>query len=726
MENIFPPNLHSILETVFDNTQEPMLLIEHRDGEFRYVLNNVAHQKISGMQDVGGTTPAQFFHEELKERLLGHYRKCISTCNKVSYEETFDFKPGQRVWQTVLTPVMGVYGADYIISASKDVTELKEALEENLALSRRLHSMFQNHSTVMTIIDPVTWQILNANPAACDFYGYTLEEIKKLRISEISLLPQEELSRVLMEANEVNQRYVIFPERMKNGEIRMVDVYLSPISDGGKTLLYATVIDVTDREILRHELIHEKEILHTTLQSIGDGVVTTDKSGAITSLNGIAQELTGWSQSEAEGRNFTEVFRLENEETGMTVENPVKKVLETGRIVGLANHTVLINKCGRITPIADSAAPIRSENGEIFGVVMVFRDVSKEKEKNEEIRYLSYHDMLTGLYNRYYMESALQWINTKENLPIAVIMGDVNGLKITNDIFGHRAGDSLLQNVAETLRNTCRGDDLIARWGGDEFVIFMPKTDMTTAERVIRRIKNNCIDASQGTLRVSLSLGCSVKYDEDIDLLSVMQSAEEHMYHQKLLDGKSYRNAIINTLLATLYEKSIETEEHTERLGDFCLSLGKKLNLSSKEMDELSLLAVLHDIGKVGINQVILQKPTELIDTEWEEMKRHPEIGYRIAQAAPELTTAAEYILSHHERWDGTGYPRGLKNEDIPLVCRILAVADAYDAMTNDRAYRIAMSSEDAVQELKRNAGTQFDPLIVEIFIETINQKDQN
>ncbi len=224
-------------------------------------------------------------------------------------------------------------------------------------------------------------------------------------------------------------------------------------------------------------------------------------------------------------------------------------------------------------------------------------------------------------------------------------------------------------------------------------------------------------------LRPSLSFGCAIKETAGQSIRAVMREAEENMYHQKFLKGKSCRNAIISTLLATLYEKSMETEGHSKRMEANCHSIGHRLQLSSKEMDELSPLAFLHDIGKVGINPNILKKPALLTPAETEEMRRHPEIGYRIVQATPELTNVAEFILSHHERWDGAGYPRGLRGKEIPLVCRILAVTDAYDAMTNDRSYRSAISREEALLELERNAGTQFDPEIVTAFIETMQSE---
>ena len=396
--------------------------------------------------------------------------------------------------------------------------------------------------------------------------------------------------------------------------------------------------------------------------------------------------------------------------------------MHTGKVIGLANHTVLINKHGEEIPIADSAAPIRGEDGHTHGVVMVFRDIRIEKEQQEKILFLSYHDSLTGLYNRRFIESEIMRLEAANQLAVSVIMGDVNGLKIANDVFGHRMGDKLLQRVSEALNENCGRDDIIARWGGDEFLILRPFSTQEESEQLIHRLKKSFAEKSEGTIQLSVSLGCSVKTAAEQQLLHVIQQAEEWMYHQKLLEGKSYRNTIVNTLLATLYEKSMETEEHAQRLIDYCQAIGKELKFSDEAMNELSLLAVLHDIGKVGIHENVLKKPGALTPEEWKEMKRHPEIGYRIAQNTPELSIVSEYILSHHERWDGKGYPTGLAGEEIPLNCRILAVADAFDAMTNDRVYRKALSLEKAVEELIRNSGTQFDPNIVGAFVRILVQ----
>ncbi len=190
------------------------------------------------------------------------------------------------------------------------------------------------------------------------------------------------------------------------------------------------------------------------------------------------------------------------------------------------------------------------------------------------------------------------------------------------------------------------------------------------------------------------------------------------------LKVNTYQNTTINMLLAALREQCIETKEHASRLEEYCHLLGLHFQLTSKEMEELSLLAVLHDIGKIGVNPAILKKPGTLTSEDWVEMKRHSEIGWRIVKEFPNLGAVASCILFHHERWDGKGYPSGLKADNIPLLSRILAVADAYDAMTSDRIYRKKMGREEAIAELTKNAGMQFDPQVVSLFIELIMSED--
>ncbi|SKC37629.1 PAS domain S-box-containing protein/diguanylate cyclase (GGDEF) domain-containing protein [Maledivibacter halophilus] len=373
-------------------------------------------------------------------------------------------------------------------------------------------------------------------------------------------------------------------------------------------------------------------------------------------------------------------------------------------------------------------SPLFHANGNISNI-HILRDISHLKKVETELRntlenlkYLSYHDKLTGLYNRAFFEEELRRLNTFDNLPLSIIIIDVNGLKLTNDAFGHKEGDKLLKTLANVLKNSCKENKSIARIGGDEFTILLPKTNKIEATKLCLKIKKNCREYSIEPVNLSIAIGADtkIKIHENID--EILKKAENIMYRNKLNEGKSIRNSIILSIQKMLRERSNETEEHGKRMKELALHLGKQLKLTDREMDELSLIAILHDIGKIGIPDYILTKNGPLTEEEWEIMKKHCEIGYHIVKSSPELGFIADTILSHHERWDGNGYPRGIKGEKIPKLSRIISIIDAYDVMTHNRSYRKAISYIEAIEELRKCSGTQFDPELVNVFIKSISE----
>ncbi|MEN6327967.1 MAG: HD domain-containing phosphohydrolase [Syntrophomonas sp.] len=357
------------------------------------------------------------------------------------------------------------------------------------------------------------------------------------------------------------------------------------------------------------------------------------------------------------------------------------------------------------------------EIGETHCCLISMTDISKRKEDEERVKYLSFHDSLTGAYNRAFFEEELKRLDTDRNLPISIIMADLNGLKLVNDTFGHQTGDQLLKTSAQILQKLTRQEDIVARIGGDEFVILLPRTTEKQAQDMVDRIVQECGGTELNGIKVSISLGVACKEDPSTDINKIRSLSDERMYSKKLLEDKSNRKYMIASLLKILNEKTYETEEHCFRLAALGSRLGEKMGLSDEQLERLKVLSVMHDIGKIAVPEDILAKPGELSDEEYAEISRHSENGYRIVNMTPEFGHISEEILSHHERWDGTGYPRGLKGTEIPVVARILSVVDALDVMTNDQVYRKAMSPEAAKAELIRHAGTQFDPEIVKVLI---------
>jgi diguanylate cyclase (GGDEF)-like protein/PAS domain S-box-containing protein len=464
----------------------------------------------------------------------------------------------------------------------------------------------------------------------------------------------------------------------------------------------------------------EKELFSTTLRSIGDGVISTDVRGNVELMNAVAENLTGWSIAEAKNQPLQSVFNIINERTRKSRDNPVERVFEVGGNVELEDQTLLIKKNNEEVPIEDSAAPIRDEKGNITGVVVVFRDCTEKKEKQEKIKYLSYHDQLTGLYNRHFFEEALKRLDTDRNLPFTIAMIDVNGLKLTNDAFGHEVGDLLLKSVGKVLKNECRTDDIVSRVGGDEFVILLPKTSHDEAELIVKRIYKAVDSQEIDNVIVSVSIGWETKVNLHQDIKEVFSKSEDYMYHKKITESQSMRNQTIKVIMQTLHETNSRERVHSERVSILSRKIGEAMKLGDEILKELEVAGLMHDIGKIAINNNILNKPGKLTESEYEEIKKHPEISYQILKSADVYTNLAECVLSHHERWDGKGYPRGLSGEEIPLVARIITVADAYEAMTSDRSYRKGMTHEETVEEIIRHSGTQFDASIVQILIELI------
>jgi diguanylate cyclase (GGDEF)-like protein/PAS domain S-box-containing protein len=351
---------------------------------------------------------------------------------------------------------------------------------------------------------------------------------------------------------------------------------------------------------------------------------------------------------------------------------------------------------------------------------LVITDITERKKAVEELRHLSFHDQLTGLFNRYYMQTEISRLDTARQLPIGVLLADVNCLKLTNDTYGHETGDALLVKAAHILKEVCREEDIIARWGGDEFVLLLPQITDEILMDISQRIKSLCSETMVRDIQVSIAVGTAIKSEPTESLLEVFRKAEDEMYRRKMVESKNTKNAVLGTLIEALAAKSVEDSEHTRNMQHMAFKIGEKCELPDSELIRLNLLITIRDIGNINIPEQLLKNSKPLSNDEWGILKKHPEIGYRMAHATEEFAHVADDILSHHECWNGSGYPRGLQNKEIPLLVRIVTVVDAYETMRNGRPHKPQMAEDDIITELKKCSGTQFDPEIAGILLEIL------
>jgi len=442
------------------------------------------------------------------------------------------------------------------------------------------------------------------------------------------------------------------------------------------------------------------------IESIRDGVIVLDSQDRIVEINPIARRLIRYPRVIGEDikvfwPHYTKFLQEKDDH---------EKELEIGSGQERQIYDVEISEC-------------RNYKSEIMSRIISLRNITDRKITEERLKYLSFHDKMTRLYNRAFFEEEMTRLDSSRRLPVSIIMGDADGLKFINDTFGYSEGDKLLVSIADALSRSCRKDDIIARWGGDEFAILLIDTDEGSALKVVSRIEEACNETIDNSIPISISLGAAAKTDGSRSLKDIMRLAEDRMRRRKMLKTASVHSAMIKSLKNTLHEKSHETKEHLDRLENLSREFGARIGLTSSQIDDLSLVAVLHDIGKITIADKILSKKSGLTAGEWDKMKKHSEIGFRIASAAPQIAPIAESILHHHEWWDGSGYPAGLKERKIPLLSRIISIIDAYDVMLNGRPYKEAMAENEVIEELIRCAGTQFDPRLVRDFINIIKGK---
>lgn len=512
---------------------------------------------------------------------------------------------------------------------------------------------------------------------------------------------------------------VIFEMIHKNGNIIPVR-FLGKIAykNGGEfKQTHCILMDVSNEVEYQKGIIESKQKLENIVELTSEGVFTIDRDGLCTGVNFKALEFFGLkNETEILGKDVHELYHF-SDYLGSAISKDdcsVFKSMNEG-VPSLYETEIFTKASGIKFDAVVNVTPLKTNNV-VTGAMVTFRDKDVSSNIVNSLVNLTYHDTLTGLFNRRYFEEEIKNINRDINYPLSIVIADINGLKLINDAFGHYAGDKLLLSATEVFVHASRNNDFIARIGGDEFIIVMPNTSLEEAEDRVLEMSKACKDYSVKSVTLSISFGVNTIDSILDDFDSVYKAAEDSMYRMKLLDVPSMRSNTIDTIVRALYEKDQYSEEHSRGVSVLSQEIASRMNLSYQQINDTRMAGLLHDIGKIAIESKILNKNDKLTNKEYEDVKQHSEIGYRILNSSNDLRHLSEIILSHHEWWNGSGYPNGIQADEIPVISRIITVADAFDAMTTERTYRKRLSNEEALVELEQCSGIQFDPKVVKVF----------
>lgn len=461
--------------------------------------------------------------------------------------------------------------------------------------------------------------------------------------------------------------------------------------------------------------------LKSMLDNAGQGFLTIDRDLKVQKQS--SAECKRILGAKLAGKSFAELVWSDNPELRAEVEGLLTRMLEEEAEADAYAQRLPSEFDKNGLRVRVEYKRIVNRVGDDPRIMIILTDVTEQQLSRERLEYLSTHDALTGLRNRNYIERLMGDERGFADAPLSLLMTDMNGLKLVNDVFGHLRGDDLLVRSAELLKTTFGDDAVCVRWGGDEFLILLPGVDAKACAEKVRLLNEACEATAPDPIKISMAIGTATAKPGEQNYEKLFQQAEKEMYKKKLIESRLVRKKLIEDISETMYATGIEDPAHIERLTAMATELAQRLGISrnSAQMNTLLLLVKLHDVGKMAIPQEVFQHERSLTSQQWDVMRTHSEVGYRLAFSLGE-PALAEAILSMHERWDGKGYPYGLSQEQIPEMSRLLALVDAFDVMTHAQSYRKPLTKDEAISEIMEKSGTQFDPLVVEVFVSWIDK----
>ncbi|ADQ13681.1 PAS domain-containing protein [Halanaerobium hydrogeniformans] len=716
-------------EKALEDKQEKLeLLLDTIDTQVWYLKDEVTYGRLNQAHaDFMGVEKEVLKNQKLSNFLTpAEVESCRKSNQKVFKEKekliteewVYSGQKEKRLLSITKNPRLNEAGeVEYVVCSADDITDNRRK-DQKLSHALSFSKMgFWEYDIATTALkwSPECEQIFGLKPG--EFEGRFEDFLKRVA-------PEDRVYVRRMNSPIIDMKKGIpleYEHRIikKNGEKCWVKESAN-LNDDNKII--GLVINITEQKNIEAELKTNREklehlISETTAVIYSYQVIAN--SHKILYINKNVKNVLGFSADEF----------IDNEEFHLNCVHPDDREIVKAKMMNVKKTDSSVDeyrfkdKEGKYHWLYDQQKVSRRENG-VITVVGSWWDVTEQRrEQKEEVSNLLDKDNLTGLYNRRYFKNIMTNFDLKNSLPTSMIIADINGLKIVNDSYGFEKGDQLLKQTANILEDIIREKDLLARWGGDEFIILLPGCNMAQALNIISSLKSHFAESKKLDLPISISFGAATAEKKSDQLSEVLKVAEKNMDQNKLLESSSAKSKIVENILSTLGAKSNETKEHALRMSKLAGELGKRVGLSNYDLNRLSLLARLHDIGKTTISEAILTKPGRLSNEEWQIMQGHPQKGFEIASASAEFAVIAEEILSHHEHWDGNGYPRGLKGKEIPLLARIISIIDAYDVITNDRPYTSAQPPEKALAEIKRCAGSQFDPHLAQEFLQMMEGK---
>ncbi|MEG6584381.1 PAS domain S-box protein [Dendrosporobacter sp. 1207_IL3150] len=722
-------NIRKLLESLASSPLDYTSIV-NKEGIYLYVSPSISNFLGINREDIEGKSLKDLgFSGDIILNIEKEIQQVLVTGRVYKGETAFPIGNTVSYYEVVRCPVYNDSGSqvEAVLNIGRDITEKKRLETELIASEQKYRDLFNALNDGVAIHgfqegeNPFT-NFFEVNETYCKQRGYTRDELLKLTPLDIhpSQVADKDIKGLVSKI--IANKELIFEKEhcRKDGTIFPVEINNRIINFQGKTACLSIIRDISQRKLMESKAMNSEKRYRGLFNNMKDGAVvhrfnSKDVYQPIIEVNNVMCDMLGYSKEEL--ANLTSVNRSSH-----VFKIDVLKVKDILKDKGsMLFETYLENKGGKKIPVEINCHVFDLDNEPVF--LSIVRDISERKISEERIKFFSEHDALTGLYNRGYFENILKKYKAEKRKPKGILICDLDGLKIINDTLGHEVGDNLIISAANVLVKCVPNEEaIIARIGGDEFAIIIKNNASCSAKDICERVRQSIINSNQNKdiAPLRMSIGYSDNEDGSFDIEGMLKQADDLMYKDKLSKKQDGVNTIAREFIESTNNKPF-AKENVEHVQKIITLFAQNLGFSESHITDLRLFAKFHDIGKVVVPEQILLKKGSLSEKEWGEIRRHPEIGYRICKMLPDILHVPEWILKHHEWWNGEGYPIGLKGEEIPLECRILAIIDSYDAMLSERPYRRALTKEDAIKELQKGAGKQFDPDLTKRFVALIS-----